>query len=312
MDRQVWIDWVKVILMYLVVCGHFLPDCLFKVFIYAFHVPLWFMISGYLNHMVYNGKRRMRIKRLLVPYLIWTFVSVVFISILEKKSTFDVIGCFIPLNGFTCWNAPLWFLYALFFVEGFFPTIDDICNRYFFTACIAICGIAMIVMDKLLGGINILAYRQILLGWVFFIIGQIVHKYNMIENASRPIVTTIMVLLPIGVLSALSNGQISIWRWHIKSVFLLCISAISLSVLFILLCKKVCCSSGFLKFVLPGSMFVFCGHYFVRTPLFLKGLLPDNIFGCLLISFVVYVGMSIAYYFYKFVLMKAIFMRLKE
>ena len=58
MIRQNWIDWSKSIGIYLVVLGHcsfFNKDI--EGFIYTFHMPLFFMISGYLykgNHSIFR------------------------------------------------------------------------------------------------------------------------------------------------------------------------------------------------------------------------------------------------------------------
>ena len=43
--RMVWIDWMKAIGIYLVVLGHFFS--VGEKFIYVFHVPLFFLISGF-------------------------------------------------------------------------------------------------------------------------------------------------------------------------------------------------------------------------------------------------------------------------
>lgn len=74
MIRQNWIDWAKAIGIYLVVVGH----CTFtntniEGFIYTFHMPLFFLISGFLYK-----KEKLSItlylkkltNRLLVPYLL--------------------------------------------------------------------------------------------------------------------------------------------------------------------------------------------------------------------------------------------------
>lgn len=50
-DRFLWLDTLKVMAIYLVVLGHIVsttyqPDL--KGIIYSFHMPLFFMISGYL------------------------------------------------------------------------------------------------------------------------------------------------------------------------------------------------------------------------------------------------------------------------
>ena len=44
--RLNWLDWMKVIGMYLIVYGHF--SSYGHKFIYTFSVPLFFMISGFL------------------------------------------------------------------------------------------------------------------------------------------------------------------------------------------------------------------------------------------------------------------------
>ena len=44
--RLDWIDWMKTIGIYLVILGHF--QSVLEKFIYIFHVPLFFIISGIL------------------------------------------------------------------------------------------------------------------------------------------------------------------------------------------------------------------------------------------------------------------------
>ena len=46
--RKNWIDWMKVIGITAVVWGHFFPEGMSD-FIYAFNVPVFFVISGYLT-----------------------------------------------------------------------------------------------------------------------------------------------------------------------------------------------------------------------------------------------------------------------
>lgn len=46
--RYYWVDWMKVLGMFLIVWGHFFPKS-FCDAIYSFNVPLFFCISGYLG-----------------------------------------------------------------------------------------------------------------------------------------------------------------------------------------------------------------------------------------------------------------------
>ena len=48
-ERKNWIDWMKAIGMLVIVWGHCFPDGGVSEFLYAFNVPLFFIISGYLT-----------------------------------------------------------------------------------------------------------------------------------------------------------------------------------------------------------------------------------------------------------------------
>ena len=61
--RFYWVDWMKVIGMFLIIWGHLFPKHSCD-FIYSFNVPLFFCISGFLE----GG--RLKLKPLMVPYLI--------------------------------------------------------------------------------------------------------------------------------------------------------------------------------------------------------------------------------------------------
>lgn len=47
-SHMVWIDWMKVLGIYFIIVGHIFP--VGKEFVYAFSVPLFFLISGFLSH----------------------------------------------------------------------------------------------------------------------------------------------------------------------------------------------------------------------------------------------------------------------
>lgn len=47
-ERKNWIDWMKVLGMFFIVWGHSWPESMCP-FIYAFNVPVFFLISGYLS-----------------------------------------------------------------------------------------------------------------------------------------------------------------------------------------------------------------------------------------------------------------------
>ena len=143
--REKWVDAVKVIACILVVLGHFFqsmtkasilpPNDLYEWFnttIYYFHVPLFFICSGYL-YQKYNKVnsvgswcRNVTKKALAlgIPYAIFTTTT----WILKKmftNSVNDQIGGF----GDTLFlhpTAPYWYLYALFFIFIVTPTFSGV------------------------------------------------------------------------------------------------------------------------------------------------------------------------------------------
>ena len=71
MPRQNWIDWMKAFGMVVIVWGHCFPTGLTP-FIYAFSVPVFFLISGYLSRREASGRMfwSKLFWTLIVPYLI--------------------------------------------------------------------------------------------------------------------------------------------------------------------------------------------------------------------------------------------------
>ncbi|UKK51722.1 acyltransferase family protein [Prevotella sp. E13-17] len=114
-----WIDWMKVIGMFTIIWGHCFP-VLFSDFLYAFSVPLFFFISGYLSR--YEPDKgvfwKKIFQRLLVPYLILSVLKAAphlfsedapwsLLAIMTGFHTLhDVMGC-----------GKLWFVYTLIIIK---------------------------------------------------------------------------------------------------------------------------------------------------------------------------------------------------
>lgn len=71
-ERIAWIDWAKTILIYLMVVGHCFPVKWLGQLIYAFHMPAFFIISGFLYHQ-HNWKKT--IESFLIPILFFSTIN---------------------------------------------------------------------------------------------------------------------------------------------------------------------------------------------------------------------------------------------
>ena len=133
-NRIVWLDYGKTIAIYLVVLAH---TALYKpaeAFIYTFHMPFFFFMSGYLfsfeKYPSYLQFVKRRFKQLIVPYVILNLMTYVLWFLVLRKVGDDAneaVGVLSPLMAALTVNAksmvhdvPLWFLAALFLVENLY------------------------------------------------------------------------------------------------------------------------------------------------------------------------------------------------
>ena len=125
-NRLLWIDAAKGIGMLAIVLGHVLRgEGLLSTAVYTFHVPLFFLISGFLYRPERGWRRNLSqsAKKLLIPYLFWGAVSIGIYGVLGRFAA-DALGesqdytlyeqCIWLLYGYCFANAPLWFLPCLF------------------------------------------------------------------------------------------------------------------------------------------------------------------------------------------------------
>lgn len=113
--RDYYFDNAKILLIFLVVFGHFLQSYiessdyisfLYK-FIYTFHMPAFILISGFFAKGIYEKGYIAKItKKLILPYILFQIAYAVFYYFLHSKDTFK-LELFQPQ-----WS--LWFLISLF------------------------------------------------------------------------------------------------------------------------------------------------------------------------------------------------------
>ena len=143
--REKWVDDVKVIACILVVLGHFFQSMtkanilpandLYKWFnttIYYFHVPLFFICSGYL-YQKYSKVNSMdswcmNLKKkalaLGIPYVTFTTITWILKKVFSSNINDQIGGLSDTL--FLHPTSPYWYLYALFFIFLVTPTFRSI------------------------------------------------------------------------------------------------------------------------------------------------------------------------------------------
>ena len=133
--RIIWIDNAKFIGIFVVVLGHLTPNMELQTFIYSFHMPFFFLLSG----ITFNAREnsfvsffKKRFKAILVPYIFFGLITYFYWLFIARYYGADariIIPWYKPLIGMLYsagsakWlihNIPLWFLTCLFLTQLLF------------------------------------------------------------------------------------------------------------------------------------------------------------------------------------------------
>ena len=207
--REKWVDDVKVIACILVVLGHFFQSMTkanilpendlygwFNTTIYYFHVPLFFICSGYLYqkyskvNSVGSWCKNVAKKALAlgVPYATFTTATWVLKKVFSSSVNDQIggLGNTLLLHP----TAPYWYLYALFFIFLVTPTFSSVKS--------AAVGLIVALAAKVLiltgGGYSVYAVSTVLSNEIWFVIGMSICSFN-VQLKCRKIQGTIFGLL---------------------------------------------------------------------------------------------------------------------
>lgn len=173
------LDYMRGMGAVLVIIGHATPRSIVGCFIYSFHMPLFFFISGYLYK--HRDAKRMiasKVRYLLVPYFFSRLIVVPLtqgLSIMNYEYIFDVL-----FRG-----SDWWFTYVLFFTVMSFWTIDDISMRIASKLHIELLGYwpllvgTICIAIRMLGILNIgiFAFNRVTYMMFYFIGGHCLKNY---------------------------------------------------------------------------------------------------------------------------------------
>lgn len=176
-ERLTYLDIAKGIGILLVVIGHVyvfnkqIVDRFFVIWLYSFHMPLFFIISGML--IAYKNEKDIlkfiikRIKGILIPYAFFSVLSIIVFAIVNDFNKAVIIQ---SIKATVCGIGidTLWFLPALFFGEVIFFVLKNLLkNKYVICVCSAVIYIIGNFMMKDYGIICLF------LGRIFIAIGFI-------------------------------------------------------------------------------------------------------------------------------------------
>lgn len=273
--RLHWIDWSKAILIYLVVLAHYghispMVDNL----ICAFHMPAFFMISGYLHKPIAPSQSVSKnFKRLIVPALLFSLLCWGYNSamMLYRHISFSWdVYVYKPLIGIISYDDPyvsspccvIWFLQVLFICQVLIDFMVCKGGKTILIALSIVFIVATVIWDSM--GVNdtrfLFFVQRTCVGFPFVVMGFIAKEKQLFERFSHySWLPLVLVALYVG--GVMYNGRVGIFSYqfgHSPCLFFL-IAAIG-CIGFSLILKNVKIGGDLLLTISNGTIVILCLH----------------------------------------------------
>lgn len=206
-DRFVFIDWLKTVGIFLVVVGHMpMGDNMFRNWIYSFHMPLFFFVSGFLYHQSndlfsFLKKNAQRLLLVLIPYMILHICFTYIQDYLFYKDNLSIDNNLIePLCAWTLGKSemgPMWFLVSLFVMKvvvGFYDRIIKISDSYRYLILLIASLCVAIIAYNFNFYFNYYQIASAVYGLPLLVLGIIVRQFSLNRLFHNVIILSIVVV----------------------------------------------------------------------------------------------------------------------
>lgn len=270
-----WIDWAKAITIILVVMGHFnfnQSSFTYQNFIYIFHMPIFFFLSGYLYKSIpeFPVFFKKNVLSLIVPYLFFNILTLICITLpyllLGKITITDLEASFLSFltGGSFTFAGPTWFLISLFNVKLISYFILKLKIKYQILLIIIFPIIALLIKGNLYYGLKA-AFVCI----PFYIVGFHVRNNNLLDKIKDSRYLQLFLFLISFVFLVVSNniqGRIDVYKCVLGTYPLLFyVNAFVGSFMVIMFCKMLNnLESKFVKTISSGTIVILGLHIFLN------------------------------------------------
>ncbi|NHM29999.1 acyltransferase family protein [Neobacillus terrae] len=323
-NRIPWIDACKGIGIFLVIIGHSTLTAIPRSQIFAFHMPLFFFLSGFLFSPKNNFKEFAlnKVKTLLIPYFSFAVISLLIYS--HYTATPIDLYRFIESTvsskrNYIYYNVPLWFLTSLFTIEILFYFITKLVRNKFAILGVALSlGFFAFTILKVVNSSNILPWSldQSLFYFAFFGFGHFLRLVKWLERDLKK--SWILILLSGLFLWNLNDSTLYQQGWqllHLPPLISLYLNRIIwalLAISFVIYISQYLSISPLLNFIGKNSLTLMALHVIVGFNIFNRHfrrdlLLEDhpNVLALILTVFTILLLLPLSYiinHFFPFLL----------
>lgn len=261
-NRIEWIDMMRGIGMFLVICGHVFKPAglnLWVKWIYSFHMPMFFMISGAVcyiqsqNKEYFNPEKFIskKIQQIIIPYLCLNFIALPLwffnYKILDNAITsvsMIIKGIFTSINGPA---NPMWYVVVLAQVTFIFYAIQKIAHNklqdIMFYVIIIFCG-GCIFKAKVGTAEVALHWNLVYIALLFYGLGYLfmAQKKRLIDKwlaeSSYKRYSVMAISIGLGTVASFLNVKISMYSDSFGNAMLFAMSALGIPFGLLLLAEK--------------------------------------------------------------------------
>lgn len=302
-----WLDLARILAITCVIYGHLHPfvnesDILVRKYIYSFHMPIFFMISGFLfgEKIIDDKIKYIKVisKKLLIPYFLYN-AYILFGLIFKHNSAQEVLIKLFTVNMPT--NSPCWFFFAFFVIKVIADSLS------YKSRIIAMLTLAITYCTSiLLFGVSYDSFfciNGILCGFIFYILGQVTKVIFNYRISVKLLILLVCVLITTFAIPRLERFDMYVGNSQYPIVYI--IVSVSSSLAILLLCNLIYGSLNIIKGnnftkLSRGTMLILGTHYPIvgllkKYFLINHHSIIDKIIICILFMFVYYFIINFTY-----------------
>lgn len=306
-----YIDILRSVGILLMVAGHVGFGNAFDYYIHAFHMPMFYIISGYLyknKNIKFREFVIKKIRSLIIPYLIFgIFHEVIIIFIGIVRNDVNILSDMYHLLLYNHENMPiaggLWFLTSLFFMDILIYCLEKLVNIWLKYSCIiflVILGYVIPFYTRLP-----LSMDTALVGVGLFYIGKYMHETEIGLRSNRKLLYCSIAII-IGSILAFVNGYVNVRQGIYSNLVLFFIVSFLMTYGMLVVCQKFNLKGSIafneLKFIGRNTMVYVCLNQIlillISKPLFMlltiiQPIMKENVIVILILKICILISVCV-------------------
>lgn len=265
-----YIDKLRGIAMLLVLIGH--NDTIITSYIYSFHMPLFFFISGLLHNNEDNDFSKMvkkKFKSLIIPYFILAIILyIIWVPLIQFQginiSKMDMVRNFIGIfysqgaTTYMWWGMQLWFLPCLFITSVIFYFLGRL-NKKLILICMIFISIIGFLLGKFLQFNFLWSFDIALVGVLFYGSGFLLkNQLNNYKLKVRHIIYLCIIFIFFIIFNRL-NGRVDMYSGNYNNILLFIVNSF-LGIYISIVISKAIKHGKIIKFIGTNTIIILAFH----------------------------------------------------